>query len=359
MTWNKYQRKQATPWYYWAVPAVVLGFGALVYFALSIQPKPLPQQPAVASAAQPQETAALAEEAPKPKGWQKMEAIPAEYQVEGRVGDQYTVAVDPKTGDMLIHDSLGGVGMNTTSVEGQRIVKSLGEMSKAVDEAESRQAKQWFNGFSQKAVGYATGTASPSDLKSLKNYLAGTPPRDVQNSQAAQAFENLRQDSTLFPSGFDQRPPAWQVAATLEQGGGYLVQSGDPQVGDGPATSNPYGSSSGGTSGPYAANAGGSSGYPGTTGSVYAPPTYTNPALTNPGTVGVTATGSGYSTPSLPAGVNPANLTNTTVGTVNSTVNTVAGTVNTAASTLVPTALPGTNVNTSTWVNPTYPHAGH
>ncbi len=46
--------------------------------------------------------------------------LPARYQVKGNVDDQYTLATDPQTGETLIHDSLGGLGTNTTSIDGDR-----------------------------------------------------------------------------------------------------------------------------------------------------------------------------------------------------------------------------------------------
>ena len=46
--------------------------------------------------------------------------LPARYQIKGNVDDQYTLATDPQTGETLIHDSLGGLGTNTTSIDGDR-----------------------------------------------------------------------------------------------------------------------------------------------------------------------------------------------------------------------------------------------
>jgi hypothetical protein len=47
-------------------------------------------------------------------------AIPSHYETLGNVDDRYTVAVDPENGTMLIHDAMGGIGTNNTSVEGVR-----------------------------------------------------------------------------------------------------------------------------------------------------------------------------------------------------------------------------------------------
>ncbi|HEY9685724.1 MAG TPA: hypothetical protein V6C52_01980 [Coleofasciculaceae cyanobacterium] len=47
-------------------------------------------------------------------------AIPSQYKTLGNVDDRYTVAVDPESGAMLIHDAMGGIGTNNTSVEGVR-----------------------------------------------------------------------------------------------------------------------------------------------------------------------------------------------------------------------------------------------
>lgn len=46
--------------------------------------------------------------------------LPAKYQIQGTVDDQYTLASDPQTGETLIHDSLGGLGTNSTSIDGDR-----------------------------------------------------------------------------------------------------------------------------------------------------------------------------------------------------------------------------------------------
>jgi hypothetical protein len=46
--------------------------------------------------------------------------FPPNYKEAGTVDDRYSVAVDPKTGETVIHDALGGVGTNNTSVEGDR-----------------------------------------------------------------------------------------------------------------------------------------------------------------------------------------------------------------------------------------------
>lgn len=46
--------------------------------------------------------------------------IPIRFKEKGTVDDRYTVATDPKTGEMLINDALGGMGRNNTSVDGDR-----------------------------------------------------------------------------------------------------------------------------------------------------------------------------------------------------------------------------------------------
>ena len=46
--------------------------------------------------------------------------IPDTYNSIGSVDDRYVVVIDPKTGQMIIHDTLGGVGTNNTSVDGSR-----------------------------------------------------------------------------------------------------------------------------------------------------------------------------------------------------------------------------------------------
>jgi len=46
--------------------------------------------------------------------------FPPKYKEVGSVDDRYTMAVDPETGQTVLHDALGGVGTNNTSVEGDR-----------------------------------------------------------------------------------------------------------------------------------------------------------------------------------------------------------------------------------------------
>lgn len=46
--------------------------------------------------------------------------IPETHQVLGSVDDRYTLAIEPKTGELLINDSMGSIGTNNTSVEGLR-----------------------------------------------------------------------------------------------------------------------------------------------------------------------------------------------------------------------------------------------
>jgi|GEM_PF-6791020 len=48
------------------------------------------------------------------------QAIPSRYKTEGTVDDRYTLATDPQTGETLINDSLGSIGTNNTSIDGDR-----------------------------------------------------------------------------------------------------------------------------------------------------------------------------------------------------------------------------------------------
>src|SRR5690606_26310693 len=66
--------------------------------------------------------------------------IPQRFQIQGTVDDQYTLAVDPKTGETLISDTLGGLGTNNTSIEGDRL-RLAKDMLELDQYAEANQAK--------------------------------------------------------------------------------------------------------------------------------------------------------------------------------------------------------------------------
>lgn len=89
----------------------------------------LVQAPNLHSSGKPMNTTVLSQQllqgtmaAPRANGGKPTRAVPGRFKILGTVNDQYTVAKDPESGDMLINDSMGSIGTNNTSIEGDRAI---------------------------------------------------------------------------------------------------------------------------------------------------------------------------------------------------------------------------------------------
>ncbi len=99
--------------------------------------------------------------------------IPSHYQVQGTVGNQYTVAIDPETGEMVVQDTEADVGTNTTSVEGKRVelAKDMLNMERYAEENKaslSRADYQWYKDTASAGMALAFGAPGVSQDKQLQ-----------------------------------------------------------------------------------------------------------------------------------------------------------------------------------------------
>jgi hypothetical protein len=89
--------------------------------------------------------------------------FPTRFKVQGKVGDQYTVAQDPETGETLINDSMGSLGSNTTSIDGDRAflandMVALDQYSNTNQNNLSPKAFNWLKNVAKSGIQQAVGT---------------------------------------------------------------------------------------------------------------------------------------------------------------------------------------------------------
>jgi hypothetical protein len=148
--------------------------------------------------------------------------IPAKYNVKGTVDDQYTVAEDPDTGKTMIYDSLGGLGTNSTSVEGDRLVlaRQMTELEQYAEDNRSKLSNTdyfWMKKVARTGMKLAFGNPGlPSDRQPAlkKSVLAdfysisGNPSASLQRTVKYLALENVfqRPDAAYVQYVAQQQP---------------------------------------------------------------------------------------------------------------------------------------------------------
>lgn len=108
-----------------------------------------------------------------------MERVPDGYDVYGQLGEDYAVAIDPETGDMLVYDALTQTGINTTSVEGKQFIKKLVDLNNQARNM-SDQEREWVGNYTQAALNFAMSGGSSNERAALKQ-LAQTAPESLDD----------------------------------------------------------------------------------------------------------------------------------------------------------------------------------
>ena len=92
-----------------------------------------------------------------------MQGIPDTYKVYGSLGEDYTVAVDANTGDILVYDALNQTGVNTTSVEGKQLIQELSDLNR-VAITMSPEEQENLASYTQATVAAMMGTGDVGDM---------------------------------------------------------------------------------------------------------------------------------------------------------------------------------------------------
>jgi hypothetical protein len=74
-------------------------------------------------------------------------SIPANYETKGTVDNRYTLAQDPKSGQFVLNDSMGGLGTNNTSIDGDRarLAEEMVELEEYAEENRSKLSSAAYN----------------------------------------------------------------------------------------------------------------------------------------------------------------------------------------------------------------------
>jgi len=144
--------------------------------------------------------------------------IPARYKVLGKVDDQYAVAQDPGTGEILIQDALGSVGNNNTSVDGDRAqlaqdALNLDAYSKRMNL--SPEAFNWLKKLSRTSIQLAFGTpgvplssqpAIKSEWVALLHHISANPEESLKHTDIMLKVDKMMQAvDTAYYHAFDPR----------------------------------------------------------------------------------------------------------------------------------------------------------
>ncbi len=156
----------------------------------------------------------------------KMPGLPENYKIEATVED-FTLAVDPETGEMMVYDGIAGVGINTTSVEGQMLVKEMMDMAKEADGGEhSKDTKKWMRKVAHKGLDYLKHKPTPLAQDKYDQFedTAYNPPPDFLKSPDYPEYEDKLDDyfggeDPLF--GGDPDPEMGELADS-QSDGSYL-----------------------------------------------------------------------------------------------------------------------------------------
>ncbi len=126
----------------------------------------------------------------------KMSGLPSNYKVEATVED-FTLAVDPETGEMMVYDGIAGVGINTTSVEGQMLVKEMMDMAKEADGGQhSAETKKWMRKVAHSGIDYLKHKPTPLAQERYDHFedAAYSPPPDFLKSEKYPQYEEKLDD---------------------------------------------------------------------------------------------------------------------------------------------------------------------
>jgi hypothetical protein len=105
-------------------------------------------------------------------------SVPERYRIQGTVDERYTVASDPRTGEMIIQDSLGSLGANSTSIEGDRalLAKNMVDLQQYIDTNRNSlpaDAYNWLRQVARSGIALAFGAPGyPADAQgTIKSQL--------------------------------------------------------------------------------------------------------------------------------------------------------------------------------------------
>ena len=118
-----------------------------------------------------------------------MQGIPDTYKVYGSLGEDYTVAVDANTGDILVYDALNQTGVNTTSVEGKQLIQELSDLNR-VAITMSPEEQENLASYTQATVAAMMGTGDVGDMLDARSQFGlsngpGTAVAGAQGSSGA------------------------------------------------------------------------------------------------------------------------------------------------------------------------------
>ena len=135
---------------------------------------------------------------------QASHALPDNYHEVGSVGEQYSVAIDPETGEMLVTDNEGGVGANTTSVQGSSmtLAQDMLDMEKYAEANKGKLSKEeynWMKAAAKEGMALAFGAPGADNMQQLQ-----------QKSAALQQFSNRLDEAPKLDSQFGQRMQQYQ-----------------------------------------------------------------------------------------------------------------------------------------------------
>jgi hypothetical protein len=151
--------------------------------------------------------------------------IPVRFKDKGTVDDRYTVATDPKTGEMIINDALGGMGSNNTSVEGDRArlandMLDLDRYAESNRKALSSDAYYWLKKVARTGMKLAFGTPglTPEAQPAIKKELLA----EFHNISANPVQSFLQNSKYLTIESMFQRPDSAYLADSDIKGTNFL-----------------------------------------------------------------------------------------------------------------------------------------
>lgn len=135
------------------------------------------------------------------------QALPSRFKVKGTVDDRYTLATDPETGETLINDSLGSIGTNNTSIDGDRAklaqdMVALEDYLKSNRNKLSDDAYNWLKKVARTGMKLAFGTpglppglqpAIKSDLLAQFHDISSNPTDSILKSGKYLELETMFQ----------------------------------------------------------------------------------------------------------------------------------------------------------------------
>lgn len=133
--------------------------------------------------------------------------IPKNGRIKGKVDDRYTLFEDPDTGKSYVHDSLGGMGTNNTSVDGDRLalMNDMIDLEKYADQNKGKLTKSaynWLKRVSRTGAELAFGKPGypPDAQPELKKYvlaefhhISANPDQSLISSGKYQNLEGIFQ----------------------------------------------------------------------------------------------------------------------------------------------------------------------